>query len=160
MESGWWCRSREAAAPWSPAAAGLFPRPSTWAVRTDPAGREVAGTVFGPLAILANFLRVRVLAGWVAERISQGGFRSGWQAGGIPSECRVNTMSALFTNFLCVHPLAECIFGGCVCVSARCGCRRGCRAGRIPSERGVNALSAQFANFSCVHFAGCVLCGC
>ena len=69
-------------------------------------------------------------------------------------------MSALFTNFLCVHSLAESIFRGCVCFSANCRCQRGQRAGRIPSERGVNALSAQFANFPCVHLAGHVLRGC
>ena len=68
-------------------------------------------------------------------------------------------MSALFTNFLCVHPLAECIFGGCVCVSANSRCPRGCRAGRIPSERGVNTLSAHFANSPCVDLAGCGLRG-
>ena len=32
--------------------------------------------------ILASFLCVRVLAGRVADRISQGGFRCGWRAGG------------------------------------------------------------------------------
>ena len=42
-----------------------------------------------------------------------------WVAGrgGIPSECRVNTMSALFTDFLCVHALIEDILG-VVCASA------------------------------------------